>query len=135
MVSVVSKVVTPIGPFCPFRSTACADNGPLGESMKDLTSSKMPRFAEQMARLQLELSMGKTPDPEAVGRMAEELCEAEDQWQRMLTRMRLATDFQSREYFCLTAAWSERQGESLESVGVMMRWQAAQSICLKLTRR
>ena len=91
----------------------------------ELTGSKMPRFAEEMSRLQLEMSMGGSPDPQKVGQMAEDLYEAEQQWQRMLARMRLADDFQSREYFKVTAAWSERQGESLESVGAMMRWQAS----------
>ncbi|EOD32992.1 hypothetical protein EMIHUDRAFT_230181 [Emiliania huxleyi CCMP1516] len=119
-----SGFVTPIGPFCPFRSTTCAENGPLGVAMGELTGSKMPRFAEEMSRLQLEMSMGGSPDPQKVGQMAEDLYEAEQQWQRMLARMRLADDFQSREYFKVTAAWSERQGESLESVGAMMRWQA-----------
>jgi len=92
--------------------------------MTDLTSSKMPKFAEEMSRLQLEMSMGNMPDPQRVATMADDLIEAEEQWQRMLTRMRLADDFQSREYFKLTAAWAERQGESLETIGVMMRWQA-----------
>ena len=68
----------------------------------------MPRFAEEMSRLQLEMSMGGSPDPQKVGQMAEDLYEAEQQWQRMLARMRLADDFQSREYFKVTAAWSER---------------------------
>lgn len=38
--------------------------------------------------------------------------------------MSLVNDFQAREHYKLTAAWAERQGESLESIGIMMRWQA-----------
>ena len=119
-----ANVVTPIGPFCPFRSAVCAENGPLGAAMSDLTSSKMPVFAAEMSRLQLEMSMGNEPDPKRVGALADDLIEAEQQWQRILTRMRLADDFQSREYFKVTAAWAIRQGQSLEAVGLMMRWQA-----------
>ena len=92
--------------------------------MQDLTSSKMPNFAAEMSRLQLEMSAGNEPDQQRVLALADDLFEAEEQWRVMLTRMRLAEDFQSREYFKLTSAWCSRQGESLESVGVMMRWQA-----------
>jgi len=92
--------------------------------MQDLTSSKMPNFAAEMSRLQLEMSAGNEPDQQRVLALADDLFEAEEQWRVMLTRMRLAEDFQSREYFKLTSAWCSRQGESLESVGIMMRWQA-----------
>ena len=119
-----ARVVTPIGPFCPFRSAACAENGPLGQAMDSLTKGKMPTFAMEMSRLQLEMQTGNTPDPQRVGALADDLIEAEEEWRSMLTRMRLATDFQSREYFEMTKAWTTRQGESLEGIGLMMRWQA-----------
>lgn len=45
-------------------------------------------------------------------------------WRQALLRMSLVDDFQAREYYKLTAAWAERQGESLEFIGLMMRWQA-----------
>lgn len=120
--------VTPIGPFCPFRSTACADGGPLGEAMAELSQQAMPNFAMEFARLQLTVTSGGEPDLAKVNELADELLKAEAQWSNMLTRMRLTDDFQSREYFKMTAAWTDRQGESLESVGLMMRWQAG---CMK----
>jgi len=120
-------VVIPIGPFCPFRSAACAENGPLGIAMDKMTSMDagfMPRFAAEMARLNLQMSTGETPDTEKVKRLADELYQAEESWRTMLTRMKLTDDFQSREYYKLTEAWTLRQGESLETMGLMMRWQA-----------
>lgn len=95
-------VVTPVGPFCPFRSKACADNGYLGESMGALTE-KMPAFATEMAKLQLSFTTGTPPDAAHVNRVADSLVEAEAEWQTMMARMRLAEDFQSREYFKMQA--------------------------------
>jgi len=120
----IALPVTPIGPFCPFRSSACADGGALGKQMADLTSKKMPDFATEMARLQLEMQTGSAPDVSRVRRLANDLSEAEVDWKAMLTRMQLTDDFQSREYYKMTAAWAALQGESLETIGVMMRWQA-----------
>ncbi len=119
-----SGYVTPIGPFCPFRSEATAKDGPLGMAMDGLTNERMPKFATEMARLQLELASGGQPDVERVRVVAGELHEAEGEWQTMLMRMRLADDFQSRETFKMTEAWAERRGENLEMIGVLMRWEA-----------
>ena len=90
--------VIPAGPFCPFRSAACADGGFLGDAMSELTTSKMPQFAVEMSRLELEMQSGATPDLDRVRKMAGDLSDAEAEWRTMLTRMRLVDDFQSREY-------------------------------------
>lgn len=151
MVSGMVVRLTPIGPFCPFRSAACADGSALSSAMGDLTQTKMPQFAmevkpeapappatflvsrplcvdacEQMSRLQLEMQADPngTPDVGRIKRLAADLSEAENEWRGMLTRMSLVDDFQAREYYKMTAAWAERQGESLETIGNMMRWQA-----------
>ena len=97
-------VITPIGPFCPFRSAACADGGFLGKAMSELTQSRMPHFATEMARLELDMRAGSMPDPEKMRALASDLAAAEEEWRTMLTRMRLADDFQSREYLKLTEA-------------------------------
>lgn len=115
--------ITPIGPFCPFRSASCATGAVLDQQMGSVTG-KMPQFAAEMARLQLTMQTGGEPDVARVRSMAQDLSEAEEQWRAMLTRMQFADDFQMREYYKMTAAWSKRQGESLESIGLMMRWQA-----------
>ena len=44
------------------------------------------------------------PDPEKMRALASDLAAAEEEWRTMLTRMRLADDFQSREYLKLTEA-------------------------------
>lgn len=120
-------VVTPIGPFCPFRSTACSTHGPLGQAMDKMTSMDggfMARFAMEMSRLQLQMSSGEQPDVAKVKTLADELSQAEVDWRTMITRMRMAEDFQSREYYKMTEEWTRRQGESLETMGLMMKWQA-----------
>jgi len=116
--------ITPIGPFCPFKSTACADGSALGSTMGDLTQDVMPKFASEMARIELQLQMGQTPDPDRVRSLADELTAAEGRWGAMLSRMQLLEDFQAREYYKLTVAFAKRNGESMESIGLGMRWQA-----------
>ena len=84
----------------------------------------MPKFAAEMARIELTLSSGGEPDRDQMRALADDLYKAGDAWKTVLTRMQLAGDFQSREYFKITQAMCERSGETLESTSVMMRWQA-----------
>ena len=58
---------------------------------------QMPKFATEMARLQLTMSTGGEPDVKRVRELADQLSTAEESWRAVLTRMRLSTDFQSRE--------------------------------------
>ena len=95
--SVPPSYVTPIGPFCPFRSAACADGSPLAAAFGELSMEQMPKFATEMARLQLTMSTGGEPDVKRVRELADQLSTAEESWRAVLTRMRLSTDFQSRE--------------------------------------
>lgn len=114
--------MTPVGPFCPFRSDACALNGNMDSSMNSLTS-KSASFMADMARFQLEAQMGSMPDPERVRNVANGLSEAHAEWETLMQRMRLSGDFQSREYFKMTQAHLKTQGQSLEAIGMAMRWQ------------
>jgi len=118
--------LTPIGPFSPFRSAACADGSPLGSAMAGLTQSKMPAFAMEMSKLQLEMQANPNgmPDLPRIRRLASDLSDATDDWGQMLARMSLVDDFQAREYYKMTSVWAEKQGESLATIGLMMRWQA-----------
>merc|ERR1712224_526867 len=86
----------------------------------------MPVFATEMARLQLEMQADPngSPDVQRIRRLANDLIEADTEWQQMLTRMQLVDDFQAREYYKMTAAHLQRRGESFETVSLMMRWQA-----------
>ena len=116
-----ANIVTPIGPFCPFRSTAAPE---LDGKMAGLTETMMPTFAAEMARIQLTMQTGGEPDKARVRELADQLTTAHDEWMALMTRMQGATDFQLREYFRMTTAWGARQGEDLATIGLMMRWQA-----------
>ena len=117
-----SQYITPIGPFCPFRSEATKLDGTVDSGMGSLTS-KSQNFMAEMARLQLESQMGTEPDPAKVEAVADDLAAALEEWELLMTRLRLSTDFQSREYFKLTEAHLAGQGQSLQAIGLAMRWQ------------
>jgi len=115
--------ITPIGPFCPFRSNACGDGGVVDTGMSGL-SSKAPTFMMEMARLQLAMQSGEQVDPDHVRKVANDLKQANDEWERLLSRMGMTDDFQAREYKKMTLAQLERSGQTLASISMMMRWQA-----------
>lgn len=112
-------VVTPIGPFCPFRSEASVEMDPIMGTM-----SASPDFATEMARIQLDMQVGKMPDPSRLQRVASGIEEAVSHWEELLTRLNHSTDFQTREYAKLTEAHLAKYGQSSEEIKAMMRWQA-----------
>jgi hypothetical protein len=87
-----------------------------------------PEFATEMARLQLDMQMGKVPDKEKMRQVAQGIDAAVDEWESLVTRMRLSTDFQTLEYAKLTQAHLEKYGQSPMVIASMMRWQSA---CMK----
>ena len=62
----LNMAITPVGPFCPFRSSAAIDMEPKMESLNQAT----PEFATEMARLQLDMQIGQMPDPERLKKVA-----------------------------------------------------------------
>ena len=116
------QYITPVGPFCPFRSEATKLDGTVDSGMGSL-ASKSQSFMADMARLQLDSQMGTEPDPVKVEAVANEVAAALEEWELLMTRLRLSTDFQSREYFKLTEAHLSGQGQSLQAIGLAMRWQ------------
>lgn len=112
--------VTPIGPFCPFRSSAATA---LDSSMETVKAAG-PEFASELTRIQLDMSAGQLPDPERLLRVADGLEEAVSQWETLITRLRLSQDFQTREYAKLTQAHLDTHGVTVDSIASMMRWQA-----------
>lgn len=115
-----SLYITPIGPFSPFRSSACAFDSELGKGMSDLTSSS-PEFAVEMGRMQLDMQMGREPDPERMRTLADGLETSHQKWQGLMTRLQLSSDFQSREYFKLSV--SHLDGRSIDDLGKMVQYQ------------
>ena len=112
--------ITPIGPFCPFRSKACAFDSELGKGMTELTSSS-PEFAVEMSRMQLDMQMGREPEPERMRKLADGMEASHEMWQGLMTRLQLSEDFQSREYFKL--ALSHLDGRSIQDLGRMVQYQ------------
>ena len=116
----LNMALTPIGPFCPFRSASADELNPRMEKMQDTR----PDFVEEMSKFQLDLQYGKTPEPERLRIIAEGIDQAVDQWEDLVTRLRISPDFQTREYAKLTEAHLETHGQSVAGLGSMMRWQA-----------
>ena len=116
----LKMAVTPIGPFCPFRSDTADAMEP---SVEDIQKTG-PEFASEMARIQLDIQTGNTPDTDRLMRVADGLEHAVSQWETLITRLRLSEDFQTREYAKLTQAHLDTHGVTVDSVAAMMRWQA-----------
>jgi hypothetical protein len=112
--------LTPIGPFCPFRSSAASAIEPRMEKLK----TAGPELAAEMSRLTLDLQMGNMPEAERLARAAKSIDAAVDDWESLITRLKLSQDFQTLEYAKLTQAHLESQGVTVSSVASMMRWQA-----------
>eukprot|EP00980_Cylindrotheca_fusiformis_P016191 scaffold4809_cov116-Cylindrotheca_fusiformis.AAC.15 len=117
--------VTPVGPFCPFRSEAAEEMSP---KMEQLQSGDAADFAEEFARIQTDLARGLDPNPEELRKAATGMENAVDQWEMLVTRLRISKDFQTREYAKLTQAHLETHNTSVENIRDMMRWQAG---CLR----
>jgi hypothetical protein len=76
-----------------------------------------------MARIQLDIQMGKEPDQDKLFRVADGIDTAVSNWENLLARLKLSGDFQTREYAKLTQAHLATSGITPEGVASMMRWQ------------
>jgi hypothetical protein len=125
---ILHMAVTPIGPFCPFRSSAAVSMEPKMEAM----SAAGPKLHEDIARVQLDMQTGQMPDPERLIKVAEGLEAAVHQWETLHARLRLSQDFQTREFGKLTQAHLEAYGVTVTGLVAMMRWQSG---CMKAMAR
>lgn len=114
------NAVTPVGPFCPFRSSSSVAMEPKMEAIH----AAGPEFASEMTKIQLDMSVGEMPDPDRLHRVADGLENAVDQWENLVTRLRLSSDFQTREYAKLTQAHLQTHDLTVDEIASMMRWQA-----------
>jgi hypothetical protein len=119
--SSLDMVLTPIGPFCPFRSSAVIEMEP---RMERLLNTASPEFATEMSRIQLDMQLGNTPDKDSLLRVADGIDKAVDEWETLLTRSKLSGDFQTQEFAKLTQAQLETHGVTPESIAKVMRWQS-----------
>ena len=115
------NALSPVGPFCPFRSQATIDMDPKMETMNNAT----PEFAQEMTKIQLDMQLGEAPDPDQLRRVANGLNDAVDDWEQLLARLRLNPDFQTREYAKLTQAHLASHDQTVEEIASMMRWQSS----------
>jgi len=116
----LGMALTPVGPFCPFRSPSALEIEPQMESLNTGT----PDFATEMARIQLDMQVGQTPDPERLNKVATAMNEAVDNWEGLVDRLRSSNDFQTREYGKLTQAHLARNDQTSDDIVKMMRWQS-----------
>lgn len=120
----LNMALTPIGPFCPFRSSASIEISPKMESL----NAQTPEFATEMSRIQLDVQMGQLPDKDRLLKVAYGIDAAVDQWETLLARLSLSGDFQTKEYAKLTQAHLELHGISPKGIATMMKWQSG---CMK----
>lgn len=113
--------LTPVGPFCPFRSEASEAFEPNMENLSARTGSD---FATEMARVQLDMQMGQTPDPDRLRSVADGIDAAVEQWRGLITRLSVSPDFQTKEYAKLTQAQLATHGMTIAGIASMMTWQA-----------
>ncbi len=113
--------VTPVGPFCPFRSSAAQA---VDSHMDRFSTSATPELARELSSIQQDIQVGNIPDDDRMLRLSNIISEAVDQWESLMTRLRISPDFQTREYAKLTQAHLEKYGMSIESIASMMRWQS-----------
>ena len=116
--------LTPVGPFCPFRSAAAEEMNPRMEEPMMNT----PEISDEMAKIHLEMSMGNTPEPEKLRKVADGIDQSVESWELLMTRLRISPDFQTREYAKLTEAHLQKNGVTVETVASMMKWQGG---CLR----
>ena len=64
----LEMALTPVGPFCPFRSKATVEMEP---RMEGLQASNVGEFGTEMQRIQLDMQMGQIPDPERLNKVAD----------------------------------------------------------------
>ena len=68
--------------------------------------------------------MGNTPDPEKLRKIAGEIEESVEDWENLITRLRISNDFQTREYAKLTQAHLDSHGQTTAEVAGVMKWQS-----------
>lgn len=111
--------LTPIGPFCPFRSSAAVAVEPRIEDFNGMA----PEFATEMAKIQMDIQLGNDPDKDRLFRVADGIDKAVASWENLFEGLKLSGDFQTREYAKLTQAHLANSGVTPKSVASMMRWQ------------
>mmetsp|Transcript_12013 Transcript_12013/g.28076 ORF Transcript_12013/g.28076 Transcript_12013/m.28076 type:complete len:224 (+) Transcript_12013:23-694(+) len=138
--SLAMAALTPIGPFCPFRSNAVIELEEEGEEeqqqqqqLADANSGSAtatkPGFAETFARIQSQMQLGLSPNPDTLRRVAGEMETAMDRWDHLFVeRPRSTPDFCTKEYAAMAETHLNQHGTSTRVIALLVRWQSG---CLR----
>ncbi|KAJ1629670.1 hypothetical protein T492DRAFT_1009312 [Pavlovales sp. CCMP2436] len=116
------RFITPIGPFCPIKSSACRDGGEVSKGMSALAAAG-PRVAADLARMQVSAEAGEPVDPRMFRDLADQLDEGVQQWKNSQESLLQGDDFQSLEFYLMSSCHVARSGNSLDDICVGMEWQ------------
>ena len=116
----LAMALTPIGSFCPFRSTAVVNMEPVVRDVQKAT----PGFAAEFSRIQFDIQLGRTTDPYALRKVADDMDLAVDQWDNLFARLQSTPDFQTKEYAKIAEAHLNNHGTSTQAITLLVRWQS-----------
>lgn len=117
-------VVTPIGPFCLFRSPYSQQMDPYMKTYCEKSPIVLSEIEQSSREMVKMLDQGRTPDRAQLLRTSQMIDKSIDDWLQINTRWRLSNDFQSRENGKLMEAQMAQHGETIESIAMLMRWKA-----------
>ena len=119
---------TPIGPFCPYRSSNAVD---AGEAIDNLPTSKA-EFMDEMEKIQQDLDMDTPIDPDRLMKAANTFETAGNQWMSLRSRLDNASDYQTREYALFSKLHMQANGVDPDQMALLLMWQGG---CLRSMAR
>mmetsp|Transcript_6044 Transcript_6044/g.20618 ORF Transcript_6044/g.20618 Transcript_6044/m.20618 type:complete len:290 (-) Transcript_6044:249-1118(-) len=115
-----SSIVTPVGPFCPFRSPASLSVAPGDEDLH----AQAGEASLALIRLTLEVESGSVPERDRVRAVADDMERVWNRWDAFLARKRMSGDFQCLEfYWLLDACFRYRYKRSMGQAAELMKYQ------------
>lgn len=115
--------LTPVGPFCPFRSSNFPSDP--DENFEDsVDSSDESDLHTLMNRLSVEVTSGASPSPDLLKTIADRTQAAVRRYDMMNERLRSSSDFQVREFSKYISAFSGKYNLTADEIAGVMKWQA-----------
>ena len=118
---------TPIGPFCPFRSSTATEIDKLMENLQTQMQDS-PDFTIELKRIQLQIEVGETPDQDRLLTAADTMEAMVREWEDLMANMENSSDFQTREFAKFTHAQLDNHGVNPTVLAKLMKWQGG---CLR----
>ncbi len=110
----LAMALIPIGPFCPFRSSAAMEN-----------ESSPKGFAEEFSKIQSTLQVGGKIDSDRLRKLADNMDMAIQRWEDLFRRLESTPDFGAREYTSMAEAHLKEHGTDTKSIALLIRWQSS----------